>query len=124
MLRYGNSSVAYINFYRRYTSSLIGKNWVLIQPKQSLFLRENAESLERGRQAHFPRSGSWSERSIRFILLARATSLMIYMNIVTNSYKMWKSWDTITTVKRVSVTIAGKPLYSAWTDTGSCKSTV
>ena len=77
MLRYGNSNVAYINFYRRYTSLHIGKNGVLIQPKQSLFLRDTAESLERVRQAHFPRSGSRSECSIRFILLARATSLRI-----------------------------------------------
>ena len=30
MLRYGNSSVAYINFYRRYTSLHTGKNGVLI----------------------------------------------------------------------------------------------
>ena len=53
MLRCDDSSVAYINFYPRYTSLHIGKNWVLFGQNKSLFLGDNAGSLERARRAIF-----------------------------------------------------------------------
>ena len=86
MLRCDDSSVAYINFYPRYNSLHIGKNWVLFGQNKSLFLRDNAGSLERARQAIFFLSGSQSERGICFILFFCAASLVKNMNIATNSY--------------------------------------
>jgi len=80
MLRCHNSSVAYINFYR--PVHLFGQNRVLIWPKQKPVLVGQCEKSRAGKTG----PGSQSESSIRYILLARATSLIINMNIATNSY--------------------------------------
>ena len=86
MLRCDDSSVAYINFYPRYTSLHIGEKRGFIRPEQKPVPAGQCGKSREGKTGIFFLSGSRSERGICFILFVCAASLVKNMNIATNSY--------------------------------------